>query len=72
MRQVNKKTVTVPNHIITTPRPGDREYTDTTPWREVRDHLITDQMPSAFVDAYEEPGRERFRLTLSDFQDGTS
>ncbi|HEY0806086.1 MAG TPA: DUF3560 domain-containing protein [Pseudonocardiaceae bacterium] len=72
VRRVNQKTVSVPSHIITTPEPGTRERTDTTPWHEVRAHRSTEQMPPAFVAAYEQPGRERFRLNLADFQDGTS
>jgi Domain of unknown function (DUF3560) len=69
VRRVNKKTVSVPSHIVTTPEPGKREHTDTTPWHEVRAHRTTEQMPPAFVDAYEQPGRERFRLNLADFAD---
>jgi hypothetical protein len=30
-----------------------------------------EQMPPAFVTAYEEPGRERFRLRLADVENGT-
>lgn len=72
VRRANQKTVSVPSHIVTTPAPGKREYTDTTPWHEVRQYRTTEQMPAAFVAAYEEPGRERFRLNLADFPDDTA
>lgn len=71
VRRVNKKTVSVPSHLVKTPEPGRREWTDTTPWHEVRAHRTTEQMPPAFVDAYEQPGRDRFRLNPTDFADGT-
>jgi hypothetical protein len=71
VRRVNKKTVSVPSHLVKAPEPGRREWTDTTPWHEVRDRRTTEQMPRAFVDAYEEPGRERFGLNPADFTDGT-
>lgn len=71
VRRVNKKTVSVPSHLITTPEPGQREYTDTTPWHEVQAYRTTEQMPPAFVDAYEQPGRDRFGLDPADFADGT-
>lgn len=69
VRRVNKKTVSVPSAILAAPEPGRREYTDTTPWREVRDHRTTEQMPAGFVEAYETPGADRFRLNPADFQD---
>lgn len=72
VRRVNKKTVSLPDHIVKTPQPGEHEYTNTTPWHEVRDYRTTQQMPSAFVTAYEEPGRERFRLKLTDFESSTA
>lgn len=68
VRRVNKKTVSVPSVIIAAPQPGTREYTDTTPWHEVRAHRTTEQMPPAFVDAYETPGTDRLRLNPADFQ----
>jgi uncharacterized protein DUF3560 len=70
VRRANKKTVSVPSHLVKAPEPGQREWTDTTPWHEVRAYRTTAQMPKAFVDAYEEPGRERFRLNPADFADG--
>jgi prefoldin subunit 5 len=72
VRRANQKTVSVPSHIVTTPAAGEREYTDTTPWHEVRQYRTTEQMPAAFVAAYEEPGRERFRLNLADFPNDTA
>lgn len=68
VRRVNPKSVSIPSHLITTPQADEREYTDTAPWREVRAHRTTEQMPAAFVEAYEQPGRDRFRLKLSEFQ----
>ena len=62
VRRANKKTVTVPNHIISAPQPGEREWTDTRPWHEVREHRTTEQMPKAFVDTYETPGTNRLHL----------
>ena len=32
----------------------------------------TEQMPPAFVTAYQEPGRERIRLRLADFDSSTA
>lgn len=72
VRRANQKTVSVPSHIVRTPEPGKRECTDTTPWHEVRQYRTTEQMPAAFVAAYEQPGRERFRLNLADFLDDTT
>ncbi|HET6286489.1 MAG TPA: DUF3560 domain-containing protein [Amycolatopsis sp.] len=68
VRRVNKKTVSVPSHIISAPKAGEREYTDTTPWHEVRAHRTTEEMPPGFVEAYETPGAERLRLKPADFQ----
>lgn len=67
VRRVNKKTVTVPSAIIAAPVAGEREYTDTTPWHEVREHRITEQMPAGFVEAYETPGTDRLRLSPTQF-----
>jgi len=69
VRRVNKKTVSVPKHLMAAPAPGKREYTDTTPWHEVRAHRTTERMPAGFVDAYETPGTDRLRLNPADFQD---
>ncbi len=76
VRRVNKKSVSVPSLVIRAPQPGEREYTDTTPWHEVREHRTTEQMPAGFVEAYETPGVERLFLKLSEFEspepDGSS
>ncbi|GAA2783022.1 DUF3560 domain-containing protein [Saccharopolyspora taberi] len=69
VRRVNKKTVSVPSHLVTAPEPGKREWTNTTPWHEVREHRTTEQMPAAFVDAYETPGTNRLRLAPAQFPD---
>jgi hypothetical protein len=69
VRRVNKKTVSVPSPIVPAPEPGQREYTDTTPWHEVRAHRTTEQMPSGFVDVYETPGTVRLYLNPADYPD---
>lgn len=72
VRRVNKKTVSVPNPIFAAPESGQREYTDTTPWHEVRAHRTTEQMPAAFVDAYETPGTDRLRLNPAHYRDSSA
>lgn len=66
-RRVNKKSVSVPSHLVNATEQGRREWTDTVPWHEVREHRTTEQMPAAFVNAYETPGTDRFRLSSTQF-----
>ncbi|WP_406690350.1 DUF3560 domain-containing protein [Saccharopolyspora sp. ID03-671] len=66
-RRVNKKTVSVPSHLVNAPEQGRRESTNTAPWHEVREHRTTEQMPAAFVEAYETPGANRFRISSTQF-----
>lgn len=66
-RRVNKKSVSVPSHLVNATEQGRREWTDTVPWHEVREHRTTEQMPAAFVNAYETPGTDRFRLSSAQF-----
>lgn len=68
VRRVNKKSVSVPSAVIRGPQAGEREYTDTTPYREVREHRTTEQMPPGFVEAYETPGAERLFLKPEAFE----
>jgi hypothetical protein len=62
VRRVNRKSVTVPSAVIAAPKAGEPERTDTTPWREVREHRKTEEMPPGFVEIYETPGVERLFL----------
>ncbi|WP_410660939.1 DUF3560 domain-containing protein [Amycolatopsis sp. lyj-112] len=59
VRRVNKKSVTVPNPVFPTPRPGEKEVTWTVAWHKLRGHRTTEQMPSEVVEAYEAPGSDR-------------
>lgn len=62
VRRINTKSVSVPNHIIAAPKPGEREWTDTITWHKITDHKRTQDMPVEFVAAYEQPGTDRLRL----------
>lgn len=62
VRRVNKKSVSVPNHIIAAPQPGAREWTDTVAWHKITGHQRAEDMPAEFVAAYERPGTDRLRL----------
>lgn len=65
VRRVSKKSVSVPNSIISAPKPGEREYTQTVPWHKISDHRTTDQMDPAYVEAYETPGMDRIGLRVA-------
>jgi hypothetical protein len=67
VRRSNVRTVSVPNAIFSAPESGEREYTRTTPWHEVQEYRTTEQMPAAFVEAYETPGVDRLRLDPRQF-----
>lgn len=62
VRRVNRKSVTVPNHIIAAPQPGAREWTDTVAWHKITGHKRAEDLPAEFVVAYEQPGTDRLRL----------
>lgn len=63
VRRVNKKSVTVPNPVFPSPRPGEKENTWTVAWHKLRGHRTTEQMPPEFVEAYEAPGVDRISRT---------
>lgn len=69
VRRVNAKSVSVPSHVITAPKPGEREHTDTTPWREITDHKRAEDVPAEFAAAYETPGADRLRLRMPRFEE---
>ncbi|WP_034271051.1 hypothetical protein [Haloechinothrix halophila] len=62
--RVNKKSVSVPNPNYPAPRPDEKEATWTIAWHKLSGHRTTEQMPPAFVDAYDAPGADRITLRL--------
>lgn len=63
VRRVNKKSVTVPNPVFPSPRPGEREATWTVAWHKLAGHRTTGQMPPKVVEAYEAPDADRISLS---------
>ncbi|WP_447002415.1 DUF3560 domain-containing protein [Saccharothrix isguenensis] len=64
VRRVNTKSVSVPRLAHPAPHPGQREYTTTVEWHKITEYRTTEQMPAAYVEAFNTPGTDRVALVF--------